>query len=241
MPATRSTIRPYQAGRKRVLLLVLACQLMASHTKAQSLPTATSPASPQAKATSAYLNSIRVDWGAFLGSNFSYNMWSDRGMVFPLLASYERSVSNKWSVGGEILLNGGDPTEQRKGAGLLARYYMRPARRRAAPLAGIYVSPVLNYRALRLTQGYGGSTPATTKAHRLAAGVLLGWQHPLSKQTGHRFLLDLALGTYYQARIGTDQVNDPYAYYSTFSDANNYDSIRPGLRPDARAGIGYQF
>ena len=228
----------YSLSKMRTrLILFLSLVTVATKAQAQATTDIVGLASTTSKDT--HKNIARIDWGTVLGYNLSYNFWQNHGFVFPVLASYERYLGSRWSIGGEALINGGDPTQRRSGAGISTRYYMLPLRKHTALLAGGYVSPVIHYRALRTTEGYWGDTPATTYARRLAPGLMLGWQMPIGSQSSGHFTLDFGAGAYYQVRVGTDRVDDPYAYYSAFSDTGS--SARPGFMPDVRLGVGYQF
>ncbi|TGE19730.1 hypothetical protein [Hymenobacter elongatus] len=216
----------------RWLVAALLCGTISTNIYGQS----PEPAAP-GRRSSPGNNIVRLDLLSPLGYNMAYNLFADHGFVFPVLVSYERHLRGRWSVGTELLVNGGDPTDRRSGASLMARYYLLPARKTVGSLAGLYVSPVLNYRAMRTTDGYFGSTPSIVRVQRIGLGALLGWQVALNRNQAPRFVLDFAGGVLYRARLGADHVDDPYGYYT----GSGVPRHRIGIGPDARIGLGYQF
>lgn len=190
------------------------------------------PLNTQDASVTAGRNIVRVDWFAPLGANIAHNFWTNKGLLMPVAGSYERAIAKRWSVGAEALLNGGYPDQRRKSVGLMARYYVRPNRKTLNPLAGLYVAPVVNYLALKVTD----EPPLlVVRAQRLRTGVLLGWQHKVGKSTSH-FMMDFSAGALYWSVIGTDRRYQPDKVSGT-----GFGILEAGVLPDARGGIGYQF
>ena len=178
-------------------------------------------------------NVVRFDFLAPLGANLSYNLLAQRGLVLPVLVSYERRLGPAWSLGAEVLLNGGDPSDRRTGAGLSVRRYLRAN----SSLMGPYAAPLVSYRSLRTTEGYFSASPVITRSQRVGTGLLLGWQLPLGGATSKRWTLDVAAGAVHWALVGTDRVEDVNQYYAN---AQPWPS-RNGWWLDFRGGVGYQL
>lgn len=178
-------------------------------------------------------NVVRFDFLAPLGANLSYNFWGNHGLVLPVLASYERRLGPAWSAGAEGLLNGGDPTDYRTGAGLSVRRYLRAN----GSLTGPYATAVVSYRSIRSTDGYFGSNPVVARFQRVGTGLMLGWQFPLGWARVKHWTLDVAAGAVYWAPVGTDRVEDVNHFYADAQPWNTH----TGFLADLRGGIGYQF
>ncbi|MBG8553104.1 hypothetical protein [Hymenobacter guriensis] len=176
-------------------------------------------------------NTLRLDLLTPLGLNLGYNLLADRQLLFPVILSYERAVAERWSVNTEIALNGGEPEARRYGGSLSARYYVRPPKKTPSSLASFYLAPGVGFLALRLTD-----EPPLLVIHakRLKSGVLIGWQHRLSRGTP-RIMLDFAAGATYWAVLGNDRASNPG------NNGVSFGMLKPGIRPEARGGIGYQF
>ncbi|MCB2378655.1 hypothetical protein LGH70_13725 [Hymenobacter sp. BT635] len=146
--------------------------------------------------------------------------------------SYERQLQKRWSVGAEILLNGGTPEQRRAGAGVMGRYYVLPRKRNPAPLAGWYVSPVLHYRKFTEVMLRTEDKTYMTSGARLRPGLLAGWQKQLGATHGRGLVLDVAVGGVYSHRLGADREDTQGITSSVFAES---------VEVDMRAGIGYQF
>lgn len=189
-----------------------------------------------ARSASTGRNVARLDLLAPLASNLSYNFWRTRGLL-PVLFAYERRLHGRWSLGVEGLLNGEEPEERRSGAALFGRYYIEPVSWSAAPLTGLYVSPVLSYRVLHTSFGYYYRTAwEPVRSQRGGAGLMFGWQAPLGQWVSSRLVLDVAAGVVGWVRLGADSPDSVSYLFRTESVRR-----RPGLRPDCRAGLGYRF
>lgn len=153
----------------------------------------------------------------------------------PILVSYERYLAGRWSLGAEALVRGGTPDEHRNGAALLGRWYLLPGHKSEAPMDGLYLSPVLSYRALSTSAG-AFSQPVNT-GRRGGAGLLLGWQLPLGRRGVPHLIFDGAVGVVAWRRLGDDHTSDP-GYYAHI---NEPIFKRTGPLPDVRYGLGFQF
>ncbi|MET4075613.1 hypothetical protein [Hymenobacter sp. UYCo722] len=110
-----------------------------------------------------------------------------------------------------------------------------PAERNGVALAGLYLSPVLSYRALS-NAPTAFNTPVNS-GRRGGAGVLVGWQLPLGHPSAPHLVFDFAVGVLTWARLGDDRTSDP-AYYD-YVDEPIF--RRTGILPDVRYGLGFQF
>ncbi|MCC2545958.1 hypothetical protein LJY25_05840 [Hymenobacter sp. BT175] len=146
-----------------------------------------------ATALHARRNLLRVDMAGLLVTNLEYNLISNRKTLMPVLLGYERGVSRHWSVGTEVLLNGGNPEERLWGASLQGRVYARPATEKQLP-TGFYLAPTLGYRHAKVSQygffgtehhlgGVGAHTGVLLSLSKLASGLVIdtslgvmGWQ-----------------------------------------------------------------
>lgn len=178
-------------------------------------------------------NIVQLDFAHVTGSLLASN---SQDFIFPVLASYERRMGEKWSLGGEVLMNGGYQTARRNGVAVLGRYYVLEDKS-ALALGGVYISPIVSYRDWRVIDGYVGNTPVTIHARRQGAGSFIGWQIPFTNKQPRAVLIDLAVGAIYWNRIGSDRVDNHPSYYE---DDENW-MIKTGLKPDMRLGLGYQF
>lgn len=212
----------------RLTILVLLLGLLISNVRAQTSDIVQRPRSK-------YQNSIRVDLLVPIAANISYNFWKDKGIVLPMLFTYERHVKGHWSLGTEVTVNGGNPDERYHGAALFGRYYLVPAMPWAnTPLAGLYLSPVVSYRSMEYR--YSDDSSITT-GQRGGAGILLGWQLPMGNlRRAPCLVLDTAVGYLYWNRLGTDRTT-PINAGSNFT----ADIAQTGPKLNIRLGVGIQF
>ncbi|WP_345071794.1 hypothetical protein [Hymenobacter fastidiosus] len=155
--------------------------------------------------------------------------------MFPALVSYERQLSGQWSLGAEALVNGGDRTDRRSGAGLMARYYTKKADPAVGLMTGFYCSPVVSYRALASTWLLDGNL--FTRGKRLGAGLMIGYQFPLGRPSTSRVALDVSTGLLNWSRIGTDRSEVDPAQPNSSGPALN----KTGPSPDFRLGVGFRL
>ena len=204
---------------------------MPAHAQSADGPLEATPAPPR----SVGRNVARVDLLAPLASSIDYSLNSGKGLVFPVLVSYERQFGSRWSVGFEALVRGGTPANRRSGASLLGRWYVLPVGRSKPPLQGLYLSSVLSYRALSTTAG-DFNLPVNS-GKRAGGGLLLGWQVPPFPGILPNLVFDGAVGIVAWTRLGDDQTSDP-GYYAYIGEPI---FKRTGFLPDARYGLGYRF
>lgn len=179
-------------------------------------------------------NVVRLDLLSPLYYNVSNSLFGT-GVVYPVLVSYERYLNNQWSVGAEVLLNGGEPKARRNGAGLMARYYLSEVTTTKGPAAGFYLSPVLAYRALASAFALDGDL--YTRGRRLGAGLMVGYQLPLGQPSTSRVAFDLSVGLLNWGRIGTDRSEvNPAQPHSSSPELRE-----TGPRPDFRLGVGFRL
>ncbi len=179
-------------------------------------------------------NVIRLDLLAPVVFNVSNTLFNT-GFVYPVLVSYERQLDGQWSLGAEALFNGGDRTDRRSGAGLIARYYTKKADPAVGLMTGFYCSPVVSYRALASTYLLDGNL--VTRGKRVGAGLMIGYQLPLGRPGTSRVALDMSMGLLSWSRIGTDRSEvDPAQPNSSGPDLK-----QTGPRPDFRLGIGFRL
>jgi len=177
-------------------------------------------------------NAIRFDVGGILASNFAYNTLNNRPeFLFPVLASYERSVGRHSSVVMEGLLNGGEPTKRSAGVSVQGRYYCL-LRHPFSLLSGVYVAPVLGYRSVAINGYY----LPDNRRHLIGAGALVGWQVLLSQHS--RVFIDASLGVMAWKKVGTDDVGGSQ-FPQSFGILSYYE--RAGAVADGRLGIGFRF
>jgi hypothetical protein len=162
-----------------------------------------------------------------------HNLFVNRGLLFPVLVSYERAVAKRWSIGTEVLVNGGYPDERRKGASVLSRYYVVPMKNSIAPLSGLYVQPVVGYLVLEVENDL---PLIEVHAQRLRTGVLVGWQCGFLKHSAPRVMIDMAVGAVQWSMLGNDEVRQ-----GSSNNGVGFGLLKPGLQFDVRGGIGYQF
>lgn len=179
-------------------------------------------------------NVVRLDLLSPLYYNVSNSLFGT-GVVYPVLVSYERHLSKQWSVGAEALFNGGEPKARRNGAGLMARYYLTEAATIDRPMAGLYLSPVLSYRALASAFALDGDL--YTRGQRVGAGLMVGYQLLLGPPSTSRVALDLSMGLLNWSRMGADRSEgDPARPYSSGPELGE-----TGARPDFRLGVGFRL
>lgn len=171
-------------------------------------------------------NAIRFDVGGILASNFAYNIFRTRPeFLFPVLASYERSVGRHSSVVMEGLLNGGEPAQRKAGLSLQGRYYFFPRQTRTA-LTGFYVAPSIGYRSV-LFSGY--YYQRESRRHFVGGGISVGGQAMLPHQ--YRIVIDVSLGVMSWQRLGPAALYyQPRTYYE-----------KDVVTADGRLGIGFCF
>ncbi|GAA4353595.1 hypothetical protein GCM10023185_14390 [Hymenobacter saemangeumensis] len=179
-------------------------------------------------------NIVRFDLLSPLAYNISNSLF-DNGLVCPVLVSYERQLNGQWSLGAEALFNGGERTNRRSGAALMARYYTQKTGATAGMMTGFYVSPVVSYRAVSAAYLLDGNL--LTHGKRAGTGLLAGYQLPLGKPGTSRLALDASMGLLYWNRLGTDRTDvDPARPGSTGPDLK-----QTGLIPDFRLGVGIKL
>ncbi|MCB2378654.1 hypothetical protein LGH70_13720 [Hymenobacter sp. BT635] len=213
----------------------LGALLAATAAQAQQVPIP-APASAAAPAVTAeqptYRNAIRFDLGGIVISNLVNGLLNTRPeTLVPVLVSYERQLTPRFSVVAEGLLNGGTSDERKAGLGVQGRYYLLPTRNRAS-LTGLYVAPVLSYRAV----GLRGYRQPDTKQRFAGVGTMVGWQ--LAASRGSRLFLDASLGLMAWQQLGKNKVAGemPPGYYTP----DSYYERTP-VTIDGRLGIGFKF
>ena len=185
-----------------------------------------------ATTTPAYHNAIRLDVGGFLASNLANSLLNNGGVLAPLHISYERQLGKHSSLVVEGLLNGGTSWEKKEGISLQNRYYLLPTHLKSS-LQGLYVAPVLGYRAITFTNAY----QPPLRRHLLGTGMLLGFQanFPRAKQ----FFWDASVGAMSWGRMGSDQLAGSTPGQDYISEKSFYE--RSNAVFDGRLGLGYRF
>ncbi|HEX8506717.1 MAG TPA: hypothetical protein VF630_15240 [Hymenobacter sp.] len=180
-------------------------------------------------------NAVRLDVGSVLGTNFLHQLNGHSRFLFPVLASYERQVSGRFSIVAEGLVNGGEPEERRVGASVQSRYYYLP-RQPKGPLAGFYVAPGASYRALRINR-----EEEAFSQHFLGTGALAGWQGMLPHPSGgqSRAFIDMSLGVMTWRKVGAETGNRNNNPVSQFHSQTYYE--RRAVVLDGRLGVGVRF
>ncbi|MCC2545957.1 hypothetical protein LJY25_05835 [Hymenobacter sp. BT175] len=206
--------------------MLLICGLLGFRPARAQATTEAAAAGPEQQ----HRNVVRLDVLSPAVHTLINSLLESNGVTIPVLASYERHLTGRWSLGAEGFLRGGSTPDRGSGAALQARYYLTGAER--APLTGLYVAPVVSYRLRRVV--YMGST--NRQGHRGGAGFLLGYQLPLGPAARARFVLDGAAGAMAWTRLGSDQQVQPLA-----SPEQPLPIGGTGLVPDARLGLGYRF
>lgn len=197
----------------------------AATSRQDSLKT-TTPAS-----VGAYRNAVRLDVGGILAGNVANSALGNGGAVLPLLASYERRLSSRFSVVGEGLLNGGSFRERKVGLSVQGRYYFLP--KKNTRLAGFYVAPVGAVRSVKLVGTY---EPAVRRRF-VAVGGLAGWQG--SFKPGSRWFLDVSAGLMSWQRAGQDKTQAPVYGPQRTEQKAYYDTHQTDF--DGRLGLGVRF
>ncbi|MCC2545956.1 hypothetical protein LJY25_05830 [Hymenobacter sp. BT175] len=186
---------------------------------------------------SAGRNILRVDLVNPVFENvINFDLFEDKPWAFPVLLSYERQLTRQTSLGGEILLNGGNSEQRRSGGSLQFRYYARP-NSGPKPLSGFYVAPTVSYRKIQFFDaGIQPSGPyATVRA--VGAGAYAGWQGGTeTNRHGQRLVLDISAGLMGWLPKNSVPANERPA-------GEEYESrwISKRVAFDARIGVGVQF
>ena len=202
---------------------------LSSPTRAQSAAELT--ARSAALAGPQLHNAIRLDVGGVVIGSLANALVGNSGMLTPLLFSYERQISQHSSLVAEGLLNGGVAWERKAGVSLQNRYYVFPVHPKTA-LQGLYVAPVVGYRAMTLD----ANVQLATRRSLLGAGLMVGWQanFPNCRQ----FFFDAALGAMSWHKVGADRVqgdfHPDYEVRPCFYE-------RSAVLVDGRLGVGIRF
>ncbi|WP_426060107.1 hypothetical protein [Hymenobacter sp. B1770] len=176
-------------------------------------------------------NAIRLDMASVYVANFLYQFDGHSSFVFPVLTSYERQVSERFSAVVEGLLNGGEPAERRTGIALQGRYYYQ-RRQPKASLTGFYVAPMLSYRTLVANKNY-----LIANQRFVGIGALAGWQATPRPQS--RIFIDVALGLMTWHNIGA-KADVSYRRPSTPFHSRTYYERRQVVL-DGRLGVGVRL
>ena len=177
-----------------------------------------------------YRNAVRFDvGGAVVGTVASTVLGGSP--ILPLLVSYERQLSHRFSVGAEALANGGSDYERKAGVSVQSRYYFRP--KRTENLAGFYITPVLAYRSVRLTSSY----EPLVRRRFVGVGALVGWQGAC--RWNKRWLWDVSAGLMNWQQAGADWVSASPFGGGLVSGKAYYETHPTDF--DGRLGIGYRF
>ena len=202
-----------------------------AYAQSATNPLETVPAAPKLDGRSV----VRLDLLAPLIASIDHSLNGGKGIIFPVLAAYERHLGGRWSAGAETLIRGGTPASRRSGAALFGRWYVVPINLTKTPSQGLYLSPVLSYRALRTTAGNFDRPVNTGK--RAGGGLLLGWQVPPFPRMLPNLIFDGAVGVIAWTRLGEDRTSAP-GYYAQIGEPI---FKRTGFLPDVRYGLGYRF
>jgi hypothetical protein len=219
--------------RATTILLAAAISLTALPTLAQEAAVTPAPVATAPKLGLGGHTVVRADLAAVLFSNADYNFWGHRGTLVPLLTSVEHHWGGRTSTVVEGLIGGGTPDTRRSGLSVQGRYYLQ--RKYAGLPLGLYVAPVLSYRAVRETPSY---SPMDVSKRFVGAGALFGAQIPVGLQ--QRLVIDAAAGLMGWQQVGEVQVRHTGSYPEQQYNLKPLYELSPVL-PDVRLGVGLRF
>ncbi len=222
-------VSDFRQSSCKQLLLILAASLPAFTALAQD--TEVSAPKPAGR------NILRVDLVNPVFENaINFDLFEDKPIAFPVLLSYERQLTRQTSLGGEVLLNGGNSEQGRSGGSLQLRYYAQ-AKSGLKPLAGFYVAPTVAYRKVKFYDDGILPSGAYATVRAGGAGVYGGWQGGTrANRHGQRLVLDVSAGAMRWMPKGAIPGTEAPA-----GEEYEYRWIMNRTAFDARIGVGVQF